>query len=138
MLFDTGPEYDFMLVPVPSRPGITMPFTVDDLFTSKWVHTSLDYEHWENLGKYKRSVAVGSAEGSRFYSVHFSDQHGSFPGNYGIAAIAGLCYSHWKGAVLVIRTRSNGEPVSCHVEDVLYVRELLARYKSHLHAMNGC
>ena len=122
MLFDTGPEYDFMLVPVPSWPGITMPFTVDDLFTSKWVHTSLDYEHWENLGKYKRSVAVGSAEGSRFYSVHF----------------AGLCYSHWKGAVLVIRTRSNGEPVSCHVEDVLYVRELLTRYKSHLHAMNAC
>ena len=75
MLFDTRSEYDFMLVPVPSRPGITMPFTVDDLFTSKWVHTSLDYEHWENLGKYKRSVAVGSAEGSHFYSVHFSDQH---------------------------------------------------------------
>lgn len=128
MLFDTGPDYDFKLVPVPLRHGVIIPATVDDLFTPKWVHASLDYDLWENLGKYKRSVAVESGDGLRFYSVHFSDQRGPFPENYGMGAIAAQCYTRWSGAVLVLRIAANGRPMSCHVEDVLYIRELLTRY----------
>ena len=112
MLFDTGPDYNFMLILVPSWPGITMPATVDNLLTSRWAHLSLYYEYWENLGKYKRRLAVGSVQGICFYLVHFSDQEGSFPGNYGISAMVGHCYNCWKGAILLIRMRANGRLVS--------------------------
>lgn len=106
--------------------------SVDNLFTPRCIHASPDYDLWENLGKYKPKVAVGIGKDMRLYSVHISNQEGSFPGNYGISAIVTHWYSHWKGAVLVLRTMADGEPMNCHSEDVLYVRELLARYDHFL------
>ncbi|EDQ99475.1 uncharacterized protein LACBIDRAFT_334967 [Laccaria bicolor S238N-H82] len=74
MLFDSGNEYNFKSVPMPFRPGIKEPVTVDDLYTPYWVHSQDDFNGWENLAKHKQQVTITTEHNTRFYAIHFADQ----------------------------------------------------------------
>lgn len=127
MLFDTGEDYNFMLVPVPIRPGIDNPLSVDDLYTPLWVHMLDNDCQWINLGKYKCQIDINVEGSTEQFSVHFSDQHQCFPRNHGLEKLAEEFYSHWKGAVLVVRTDAEGKPIDCKLKDLLYMSKVLAR-----------
>ena len=127
MLFDVGDDISFMLVPVPFRPGVDNPLSVDDLFTAFWVHTKLDDYRWENLDTYKRQITIGPPRDHRYFSVHFSDQGDDFPVNYGMQSISREYYSDWKGAVIVYRMDESGLPMDCSIKDLLYMDEVFER-----------
>ena len=128
MLFDSGNDYRFSFVPVPFRPGVNKALTVDDLYTAYWVHSQPDYDGWENLTTYKCQISITVENETRFYSVHFADQSKDYPRNYGIEAVASPYYEKWLGAMLVLRTNPDGEPMTSGHEDILYIKELLHRY----------
>lgn len=125
MLFDVGEAYNVMLVPVPFRPGITAPLSVDDLFTSYWVHSASNNNQWENLGDFKRQIKLEN--GLRTFSVHFSDQMQNFPVNLSIRAISEDDYNIWKGAVLVFPLYADGRPMDGDVEDFLFSCAILTK-----------
>jgi len=127
MLFDVGTDYSAMLVPVPFRAGVAEPSSVDDLFTSYWVHSQSEGDWWENLGKYKSCIEVGTGNDLEFFSVHFSDQMGGFPRNFSVQAIGEDYYSWWKGAVLVLRIDAGGLPMNCAINDFIFSSNILAR-----------
>ena len=79
MLFNVGANYSAMVVPVLFCAGVAGPNLVDDLFTSYWVHSRPDDDWWENFGKYKSHIEVGTGDDVEFFSVHFSDQMEGFP-----------------------------------------------------------
>lgn len=87
MLFDVGEDYSFLLVPIPFRPGVANPLSVDDLFTAFWVHARSDDYCWENLDMYKRQIIVGGSGEFQYFSIHFSDQGDDFPTNHSIQLI---------------------------------------------------
>ena len=127
MLFDVGADYSAMVVPVPFRAGVAGLSSVDDLFTSYWVHSRPDDDWWENLGKYKSRIEVGTGDDVEFFSVHFSDQMEGFPRNFGVEAIGEEYYSRWKGAVLVLRIDAVGLPMNCAINDFIFSGDILAR-----------
>ena len=127
MLFDVGDDTSFMLVPVPYRPGVDDPLSVDDLFTAFWVHTKWDHHRWENLNIYKRQIIVAHGERRHYFSVHFSDQDDDFPINHGMKSISKEYYSIWKGAILVYRTDKQGVPMACSLEDLFYMDEVFEK-----------
>ncbi|EDR02553.1 uncharacterized protein LACBIDRAFT_332369 [Laccaria bicolor S238N-H82] len=127
MLFEVGADYAAMLVPVPFRAGVAEPSSVDDLFTSYWVHSKSDDDFWENLGRYKLRVEVGEGDNLEVFSVHFSDQTAGFPHNYGLQEIGRDHYSLWKGAVLVFRINAAGQPMNCAIDDFIHSGFILAR-----------
>ena len=125
-LYDVGKAYSAMLVPVPFRPGVDTPSSVDDLFTPYWVHSSFNDDGWENLGRYKKHIELDNGRGR--FSVHFSDQLQNFPYNCSIHTIAKDYYGHWKGAVLVLRTHADGQPLDSDVEEFFFSGEVLTKY----------
>lgn len=127
MLFDVGPAYTAMLIPVPFRAGVEERSSVDDLYTPYWVHSRTDDDWWENLGRYKLSAEVGDGDGVEYFSAHFSDQMEGFPWNFGVQAIGDDYYARWRGAVLVIRIDVAGLPMSCAIDDLMFSGAILAK-----------
>lgn len=127
MLFDTGEDYNFMLVPIPKRQGVDKLITADDLYTPLWVHTLDNDCQWINLGKYKRQIDIDVDRGTLHYSVHFSNQHQCFPRNHSLEKLSEDFYSRWKGAILVIRTDIEGKPIDCKLKDLLYMSNVLSK-----------
>lgn len=82
MLFDTGDDYNFMLVPVPKQQGEDSLIMADDLYTPLWVHTLNNNCQWFNLAKCKCQINIKVDRDTLHYSIHFSDQHQCFPQNH--------------------------------------------------------
>ena len=74
---------------------------------------------------YKHQINIMAENETQFYSIHFADQSKNYPCNYGIKAVASPYYEKWLGAMLVLRTEPDGEPMTSGHEDMLYIKELL-------------
>jgi len=126
ILFDTTDISSVLYVPVPFKPGVTTPTSIDDCMVEYWVPCIWHQGQAHELNLYRKTIKLTIENMNTTYTIHFTNQTKKLPVNKTVEEMAkGGSYSKWAGTILIIKSDKCGCPITCKGKDGFYIPEAM-------------
>lgn len=137
VFFDTKDIRDVLYVPVPFKPGITAPASIDDCMVEYWVPCVRHQGRAHELNLYRKTIKIEVENTYAVYTIHFSDQTEEFPINKAVQRMAKAgAYSKWAGKILIIKSDEYGCPIACKGNDSFHIPKAMERLVATISILN--
>jgi len=115
-----------LYMPVPFKPGITTPTSIDDCTVEYWVPHIRHQGEARKLDLYRKTIKITVGNAIASYTVHFANQMQKFPINNAVQPMAmDGAYTKWVGAILIVKSDDYGCPITCNGIDSFHIPEAM-------------